>query len=318
MLLLVMALIIGFIPSQFFSNTLIQFNEVTGLSYRELTEEELKRKNSSNIIMNLTKILTVPVFMYTCFASSVSYFAMGVMKFWTPDYMKNVLKETDETKITFGYSIICLTAPTLGVIVGGIFGTLIGGYKVRKAILLCIAFDLLTCIVGVPSSFVNGFYSYCVLTWFFFFFSTTLLPLETGIALSAVEENIRGDASTVNNFFLNTFGNLPPPFVYGLIKEATEAESPKLAMQAVFYFRLLGILILIFGSIYRYKLPDDKGNENRVIAKPSDNEDVGSDDEKKNSLIGNMNNNNADVDIDVGIGVNSGVSPNPGEVEGNN
>lgn len=290
-----MAFVVSFIPTIFFSNTLIQFNEVTGLIYRESSEEELKAKNNSNVLMNLTKILTVPVFMYTCFASSVSYFAMGVMKFWTPDYMKNVLKETDPTKITFAYSIISLTGPTLGVLIGGIFGTLIGGYKVRKSILLCILFDLLACVVGIPSSFVSGFIPFCVLIWLFFFFSTTLLPLEIGIALSAVEETIRGDASTVNNFFLNIFGNLPPPFIYGLIKDATEVENPKLAMQAVFYFRLLGILILIFASLYRYKLPDDKGNNS--LTKPNDNEDiVKSIEDKSNVLISNSSDANSEVE----------------------
>lgn len=272
MLLVILGIAISFLPGQFFSNTLIQIEDPAEISFRETPTEEFERKKlNSNLIKNLGRILIIPVFMFVNFANAVNYFAMGVLKFWTPDYMKNVLHVSDASLITYAFSIMSLTGPTLGVITGGITGTLIGGYKTKKAILLCILFDILACATGIPTSFVSNFTVFCVLAWVFFFFSTALLPLEAGIALVAVEESIRGDASTVNNFILNVFGNLPPPFIYGLINDAVSAEYPKLALQSIFYLRLLGIAILIVGSIYRYRISDDNNNMNVNSIKPADN-----------------------------------------------
>jgi sugar phosphate permease len=60
------------------------------------------------------------------------YYVVTGIQYWTPDYLKNVLDQSDQT-ISFYFSTTSLTAPVGGVIVGGVVTSAYGGYNNKKA-----------------------------------------------------------------------------------------------------------------------------------------------------------------------------------------
>ena len=50
------------------------------------------------------------------------------IQYWASDYMLIALEVQDETQRLFGFSVVCLTSPTCGLILGGFIVDKIGGY----------------------------------------------------------------------------------------------------------------------------------------------------------------------------------------------
>ena len=98
--------------------------------------------------------------------------------------------------------------------------------------------------------------------WLYFFFGTGIVPLGTGIIINSVPNEIKGDAVTINNFLQNSIGNLPPSYVYGLIKEYYEHD---IAMKVMFYCGVLNSVNLMIGCFVRYFYVKDKSDDDRNI-----------------------------------------------------
>lgn len=60
------------------------------------------------------------------------YFVVTGIQYWTPDYLKNVL-DIDSHTISIYFSMTSLSAPVLGVFVGGVMTSKYGGYNSIKA-----------------------------------------------------------------------------------------------------------------------------------------------------------------------------------------
>jgi len=64
-------------------------------------------------------------------------------------------------EVLIAFSFTCITAPLLGVIVGGYMADVMGGYKgdnIIIAIKLCVVFAILAVIFSVPIGYVNSLY----------------------------------------------------------------------------------------------------------------------------------------------------------------
>ena len=250
-----------FIPKHYFSNTLVQINPI---------EDETEEKNSklmefqndlsntkaqptSNILKNLTTFLKHPQIMLNIFSYSMTFYGMGAMKFWSPDYMEKILKITNPNSRMLYFGILSLTGPTLGLVLGGLVGRWIGGYSVKKAVLVSLILDVLASVFGYSTTFAESSVPlYICLAWLYFFFSTSVIPLETGAIITSVSEQAKGDVLSFSNFILNLLGNLPPPYIYGLINDNKGQYYPKLAMECVFYVRFSSVITLILAVIFRY------------------------------------------------------------------
>lgn len=225
--------------------------EVGNLYFRNIPKSAIKE---SNILLNLRKILFNFMFLCGVFPYAFSFYTMGALKLWAPHYMEKVIKEGNETKRFMAFSIISITGPTIGLIFGGFSGKLIGGYTGKLSILLCLVYDILGCVTGFATLvFGDGqYYPFVIVTWVFFFFSTAVIPLETGLILSSVDEELKGDVFSVTNSILNIVGNIPPTYVYGLIDKEYGERFPKLALFFSFVVRCLSLLFLVPGAIYKY------------------------------------------------------------------
>ena len=219
-------------------------------------------ESKSTLCKNLLKILLNPIYMIMTLGISLAYFTMGGIKFWSPYYIKTIYPNRE---YDIAYLVISFTGPTLGIVLGGIGGTLVGGYSSKKAIIVCLIFAILSSIAGIfsPNEYIS-LYLFLILLWLYFFLSTGIVPLGTGIVINSVSHEIKGDALTINNFLQNSFGNLPPSYVYGIIKQSFGSDDIKghrIAMRIMFCCGIVNSVNLFIGSFIRYFCTKD--NENK-------------------------------------------------------
>ena len=231
------------------NNTQTDSNEYVLFSNEEIKEEK------STLLLNLTNILTNSIFIIMTLGISLTYFTMGGLKFWAPRYLGYKFKGES---YDIPYLIISFTGPTLGIVLGGISGTCVGGYSSKHAILVCFFFVISSTIFGIFSCYTYNFVIWFILIWLYFFFGTGIVPLGTGIVINSVSNDIKGDAVTINNFLQNSIGNLPPSYVYGLIKEY---YGHNFAMKVLFYCGIVNSVNLIIGCFIRYFKSQDKDDD---------------------------------------------------------
>jgi hypothetical protein len=103
-------------------------------------------------------------------------------------YLIDIL-ENDPITVIIVYSVISVSAPMGGVLMGGIFADRYGGYKgknVLRALKLCFAFGVVAFVFAFPIGFLYSIIYVSVLLWTFLFFGAAIVPVGTGIMVSSV------------------------------------------------------------------------------------------------------------------------------------
>lgn len=258
-----------FSPNKFFSNTSPKQKKNNVNNVQPIKEIHIKERS---LLVNIISILKEPLFTFTCLSNSIAFFTMGSIQFWGADYMLNYLKVTDSNTRMVTFSILCITGPTLGVIIGGIVGSCIGGYESKNSILCCIFFCVLSTISAIPLC-LAGLVTFCFCSWVFLFFTGAMMPLETGITISSLPPELRGDASSVMNFILNLLGNLPPGFIYGII---SNSYGLKAAMTACTHYSSIGVVFISIAAIFRMNRKSEDPNRNTISMRNPTMESVSS------------------------------------------
>ena len=274
-----------FFPQLYFSNTLMlvdgsndRMQEMPGKDEEEepeipnidpdsktpssiFKEGEVRKKKRIGLLDNICTIMKEPVFLFTGLANSVVFFGMAVIQFWGADYMQYVVGVEDEFVLLYVFSAICITGPPAGIILGGVIGSKIGGYTVRKAIVICVGLCAMSCVFALIITLDSSHVAYFgIMVWLYFFFSGATTPLETGIVISSLPERLRGDGFSVMNFILNLIGNLPASSVYGLIYQNTKSTHNTYAMFFTMSYNVVGLIFVILGMVFRLK-KNDKDEE---------------------------------------------------------
>ena len=86
-------------------------------------EEEGKQKYFSVI----KELITNKKYIFTMLGISCMYFVVTGIQFWISDYMREIMN-ISSSKVYIIFSVVCITAPTSGVLLGGIFIQYLGGY----------------------------------------------------------------------------------------------------------------------------------------------------------------------------------------------
>ena len=274
-----------FFPKLYFSNTLMlvdgsndRMQEMPGKDEEEepeipnidpdsktpssiFKEGEVRKKKRIGLLENICTIMKEPVFLFTGLANSVVFFGMAVIQFWGADYMQYVVGVEDEFVLLYVFSAICITGPPAGIILGGVIGSKIGGYTVRKAIVICVGLCAMSCVFALIITLDSSHVAYFgIMVWLYFFFSGATTPLETGIVISSLPERLRGDGFSVMNFILNLIGNLPASSVYGLIYQNTKSTHNTYAMFFTMSYNVVGLIFVILGMVFRLN-KNDKDEE---------------------------------------------------------
>ena len=258
----------------------IYFNKDFILNDDNITGVINEKDEESTLCKNLGIILCNPIFIFTTFSCSVAFFGMAVVQFWGKEYMEKVLKLNDPTGVAFRFSILCISGPTLGVFMGGIVCSKLGGYTNRNAIKMCFVF----CLISSISSIFIGYAKddkdeifFFIFIWVYFFFIGAIIPATSGIIIASLPENLRGDGFSITNILLNLLGNFPASFAYSFLLDIFIKENKgdkslghQSAMKSIMYYNFIGLISIIVSMIFRLRQDDNNSGKNKIIV---DNEE---------------------------------------------
>jgi hypothetical protein len=125
-------------------------------------------KPSRDFLSDAKTLLTERLYMLTTLAVTTLLFISTAIVFWTSDYLEKVLLVPAE-KILIVFIITCITAPSLGIVIGGCIVQKLGGYQSKHSILVCFIFALLAWVLAIPIYFVD-FTGFAFCLWLILFF----------------------------------------------------------------------------------------------------------------------------------------------------
>ena len=189
-----------------------------------------------------------PCFILLCCSLDGLYFVITGIQYWITDYLINRLNQPESTVfITFG--VVSISAPILGVIVGGNITTYLGGYLTKNSLYVsCVSAFLCLC-CSAPIPFIMNFYVVIVLLWFLLFFGGSILPSLTGIMLNTVDPKQKTVANSLANLSYNLLGYLPAPFLYGVIFDSGKGKNFLPAMATLMFWPLISVATLYISAI---------------------------------------------------------------------
>ena len=222
-----------------------------------IINEKKNTKDELPFIEKFKIIFSEPLFICSILTLSLLYFIVTCVQYWTSDYMLIALEIEDETKRLYAFSIVCLTSPTCGLLIGGYIVDYLGGYSNKNSLLFCFVLSILSIIPAIPLPLVNSYYLYAILLWILLFFGAGILPTLQGIIIACLPKNIQGSGNSFVIFFYNLVGYLPAPFVYGFFKEYFDDKNdPKKGSRAAqkicTWITFLAPIIIGIATLFRF------------------------------------------------------------------
>ena len=115
------------------------------------------------------------------------------------------------------FIVYCLTSAPLGIIVGGLIVQRNGGY----ASINCLYFLIFNCsmvfCLSITTYFVTNVIAFSIIMWTLLFFGSSIVPNIGGSLLSSLSIDLKGSGYSVQNLMVNSIGNAPAPYLFGVI-----------------------------------------------------------------------------------------------------
>jgi len=155
------------------------------------------------------------------------------IQFWVTKYLVNVIG-VDQGPVTPVFGLTSITAPLLGVFLGGYIIDNLGGYQGAAGLALtlkcCAIFGLIAsscailCVI-IPQYFANVTVAFAVTVSFIFatlLFGGAIIPSATGVIVAAVAPELRQLSSAGSMFTFQMFGYALAPLVSSLVMDFYE------------------------------------------------------------------------------------------------
>ena len=253
------------------------FNINSRMSKRKFNPriDSIETSNIHGFLFQTKIILTTPLYISITLGLCSIYFIVTGIQFWMTKYLIEIL-EAEPLLVNIIFSIISITAPLFGVLVGGAFSDKYGGYKgenVIKAIKICIAFGLISFVFAFPMGFLFQLVYLSILLWTFLFFGAAIIPIGTGIMISSVQKDCQATSSSISQLIFNLFGYFFSPMLTGYIMDEFNDKRQGFiwGMRVVFWwviFSLLFFIISYFIANLKYekqKKNPDESEESSMI-----------------------------------------------------
>jgi MFS family permease len=217
-----------------------------------LTAAERRRRSPLRVLCG-TK-----VYIYMVIALACLYFVVTGIQFWVTSYLIVVLGAR-KADVVPAFGVTAITAPLLGVILGGKFVDFMGGSRgahgIARTIKCCMIFGALAGTAAIGCSFVPrssyGFPLAIALISFTLLFGGAIIPAATGVLMASVPTELRKDAIAVAQFTYQLLGYASAPLISALIMEVARAagieggDALALGYRVVMFWSLLALFAII-------------------------------------------------------------------------
>ena len=208
--------------------------------------EDIQKNGEGNtqgsIKLQILSIIKSPIFILINITLCSIYIIVAAVQFWINDYLQNNLKIEDAGSRLAMFGGVVLTAFPIGMIVGGIALTKIGGYESEKAIYIPLVFSLITSIFANLAPLSSNVYIFLPLFWIFFFAGSAIIPAANTISLVSVEKKFAGAASSSSILIYNVLGRFPGPNIYASFKSLINDNKSRIPMLLLLNISFIGFI----------------------------------------------------------------------------
>jgi MFS family permease len=264
--------------------------------------DETEEVSSEKYFIFIKELIKNKKYIFTMFGISCMLFIVTGIQFWISDYMQEVLG-ISRSYVYIIYSIICISAPTLGVLLGGIFIQYLGGYTNKRALDACFKIAILAALSGAFLPLFDVPWIFVISMWLLLFFGGSVTPGLTGIMIASIPESYKGLGNSLTQLCYNLVGYLPSPFIYGFVCKHTGGNKSRWGLAVLLLWAYFGVFFLYLARKFDNEKDEEideldeklinvnskrssKGNE-EILDKDNNNDNYISE-----KIINNENNNN--------------------------
>jgi MFS family permease len=242
-------------------------------SFTIYVDKEINKENVKNTFFKDLLILCChPLYMISMLSRCILHGLNTCLHFWLGDFIRNVIKEDNQLKVTIAYSIICFAGPFGGIIANALLKICIGGYETRKSSWPLVLIQIIASILSISIGFMKSTFSVCIMTILYLIFNSSALPLVQGILISCVEPELAATGFAIASILTQSVFSGATPFLYGFINDRYKNKYPWLAMVSVMMLQIFAVPLLISMAILRNRKFDDEEklnyneNEEELVA----------------------------------------------------
>ena len=219
-----------------------KYKNLSDFSIFSLNEDEYEHEEFK-YIEAIKNLYSNKIYKYTLIGICCLLFIVTGVQFWITDYMLNNI-EYNLNRIFVTFAVVCLTAPTLGVLIGGYLIEKIGGYTNKHALKICFHSSVIAGCCGMPLPLCSNYWTFTLLMWFTLFFGGSIMPGLTGILLNSLDANMKEAGNSITQIIYNLIGYFPAPFLYGLVCNLTGGKKSKWGLIMLMSFTVVGMFYL--------------------------------------------------------------------------
>ena len=247
----------------YFSRTLYrpdtEDNErITCTVYEEKQEKSNKNDKKNNFLYDLKILSCHSLYLISMICRCILHGLNTCLHFWLADFMRNVIHEKNQLKITICYSIICFTGPLFGILANLVLKPWIGNYESRKASWPLVFLQLTASIFAVSIGFMKSTLTVSFATILFLMFNSSALPLLQGILISCVDKSLSATGFAIANILTQVLTSGTTPLLYGIINDRYKEQYPSLAMISIMSLQFIAVPFLAALAILRNKKFDEE------------------------------------------------------------
>ena len=254
-ILILCAVIIFFFEDMYFSEKFLLVEDSKG-------KEEIKDEQKKvTLFANIGSIICNKIFLFSSLCNSVAFFGIGVVQFYGDKYMKLVLDIGDSIRfILFG--LLCLFGPTSGMVFGGIISSKLGGYVKRSSMMFIIIAMIVAGVISMLIACHEISVLFIITSWTYLFAIGTVIPPLSGIIISCLDNNLRGDGFSLCNFLNNLLGNFPSSYAFSILVDVFDqgdnnSDKYRYAWMITMGYNFIGLLFVIIAGVFRLKIKGD-------------------------------------------------------------
>jgi hypothetical protein len=151
-------------------------------------------------------------------------------------------------KVYIIFALVCISAPTLGVLLGGLFIQYLGGYTNKNALDACFKITILALFSGIFLPLFDITFVFVFFMWLLLFFGGSVTPGLTGIMIASIPDNVKEIGNSLTQFFYNLIGYLPSPFLYGLVCRYTGGSKSRWGLCVLLLWACFGVICIYFAK----------------------------------------------------------------------
>ena len=231
-------------------------------------EQEIKQEQKKSSFFTDLKILSChSLYLLSMACRCILHGINTCLHFWLADFLRTVIHEQNQLKITVYYSIICFAGPIGGIIANWLLKPIIGSYESRRASWPVVVLQLIASVFGICIGLMKTTLTVTIFTILFLMFNSSALPIVQGILISCVDKSLSATGFAIANILTQVLTSGTTPLLYGIINDRYKEQIPNLAMLCIMSLEFLAIPFLCVLAYLRNKKFDeeeknrDKGEE---------------------------------------------------------